>query len=109
MLTQTTLSIFEDFDFLSQKLQVRISRATLYRRLDDAGISRTSTFSKISNTELDALVERIKRSHPNDGECLMLGHLAGHGILVQRARLRASIHRVDPENTALRRSIAIRR
>ena len=77
--------------------------------MDDAGISRTSTFSRISDTELDTLVERIKRSHPNDGERLMLGHLAGHGILVQRARLRASIHRVDPENTALRRSIAIRR
>ena len=39
----------------------------------------------------------------------MLGHLAGQGILVQRARLCASIHRVDPENPTLRRSVAIRR
>ena len=111
MLTQTTLNICEDFGFLSQKIAriLGISRATLYPRLDDAGISGSSTYSMISDAELDAQVERIKRSHPNDGERLMLGHLAGHGILVQRARLRASIHRVDPENPALRRSIAIRR
>ena len=97
------------FSFTEIARILRVSRATLYRRLDDAGISRSSTFSTISDAELDAQVERIKRSHPNDGERLMLGHLAGQGILVQRARLRASIHRVDPENTALRRSVAIRR
>ena len=51
-------------------------------------------------------VQRIKGVHSNDGERLMAGHL---GIVVQHARLRASIHRVDPENTAIRRSIAIRR
>ena len=39
----------------------------------------------------------------------MAGHLTTRGIIVQRARLRGSIHRIDPENTAIRRSIAIRR
>ena len=37
----------------------------------------------------------------------MAGHLASHGIVVQRARLCASIHRVDPEKVAIWRSIAI--
>ena len=39
----------------------------------------------------------------------MIGHLAHRGVIVSRARLRASIHRVDPDNTALRRSIVVRR
>ena len=39
----------------------------------------------------------------------MAGHLVTRGLLVPRSRLRASIHRVDPENTAARRSVTIRR
>ena len=68
-----------------------INRTTLYRRLDDAYINRTSTYSCISDAELDAEVERIKRSHPNDGERLMAEHLATREILVQWSRLRAAI------------------
>ena len=83
--------------------------ATLYRRLDEAGIDRASTYTAITDAELDNVVQRIKYIHPNDGEHLMAGHLASHGIVVQRACLRASIHRVDPENTAIRRSIVRRR
>ena len=49
-----------------------ISGATLYRRLDDASIDRTSS-SNISDAELDREVERIKHIHPNDGERLMMG------------------------------------
>lgn len=88
---------------------LQISRSTLYRRLEEEGLSRESTFSDISDLELDRVVASIKRSHPNDGERLMFRHLAMQNIIVQRARLRASIHRVDPINTALRRSVAIRR
>ena len=39
----------------------------------------------------------------------MNGHLSVLGVHVPRAKLRASIHRVDPINTALRRSIVVRR
>ena len=51
----------------------------------------------------------MKRAHPNDGERLLIGHLAQEGIIVPRVRVRASIHRVDPINTELRRSITVRR
>lgn len=40
---------------------------------------------------------------------MIIGHLLKAGIIVQRARIRASIHRVDPVNTALRRSVTVRR
>ena len=87
-----------------------ISRTTIYRRLDDAGIDHARTsYTNISDAALDQAVRTIKQVHPNDGERLMAGHLASRGIIVQRARLRGSIHRTDPENTAIRRSVAVRR
>lgn len=86
-----------------------ISRATLYRRLEEEGISRDCKYSDISDAALDREVVEIKVEHPNDGERLLIGHLANRGIIVQRSRVRAAIHRVDPENTALRRSVTIRR
>ena len=79
-----------------------ISRAALYRRLGEAGIDCASTYTAITDAELDNVVQRIKHIHPNDGKRLMASHHASHGIVVQRARLHASIHRVDPENTAIR-------
>ncbi len=85
-----------------------ISRSTLYRRLDEEGLSREEQFSAISDGELDRQVRNIKRDHPNDGERL-LGHLRQRQIFVQRTRLRACIHRVDPINTQLRRSVTVRR
>ena len=86
-----------------------VSRSTLYRRLDREGIDLTTTYSNINDHELDRIVKSIKESHPNDGERLLIGHLSSLGIILPRSRIRASIHRVDPINTAIRRSIAIQR
>jgi len=88
---------------------IGISRSTLYRRLEEEGINRLSTYTNITDSDLDRAVESIKQSHPNDGERLMIGHLHRLSITVPRSRLRSSIHRVDPINTAIRRSRAIRR
>lgn len=88
---------------------LEISRSTLYRRLEDEGLARQLTFTNITDNDLDREVERIKRMHPNDGERLMIGHLTQRNIIVPRAKLRASIHRIDPVNTALRRSVTVRR
>ena len=88
---------------------IGVSRSTLYRRLEEEGISTCITYSSITDNALDDLIHGIKMQHPHDGERLMIGHLSRHGIRVPRTRLRASIHRVDPVNTALRQSITIRR
>lgn len=81
----------------------------MYRRLNEEGLSRNLSYTNISDADLDKLVADIKAVHPNDGERLMIGHLVSRNIFVPRARLRGAIHRVDPINTALRRSVTIRR
>ncbi len=86
-----------------------ISRSTLYRRIEEEGGVTMNKYTQISDIILDNVVTEIKRNHPNDGERLMIGHLASHNIHIPRTRIRASIHRIDPEGTAMRRSLAVRR
>ena len=54
----------------------------------------------MSDAELDSLIERVKVDHPLDGEVMITGHLTHIGVWITRARLRASIHRVDPDGIA---------
>lgn len=85
-----------------------ISRTTLYRRLKehDRYISKYAT---ITDNDLDQLVRRIKQGHPCDGEVMMAGHLHSLGVWVPRFRLRASIHRVDPDGVVERARKTIKR
>ena len=84
-----------------------VSRSTLHRRLREEGMQEDMWFSDISDDDLDILVKQIKEEHCNDGEVLMAGHLAARNIRVQRTRLRASIHRVDPMGTVQRRMTTV--
>jgi hypothetical protein len=59
--------------------------------------------------DLDKVVTDIKGEHPNDGEVMIQGHLVSQGIRVTRSQLRASIHRVDHENTQCRLSHVVKR
>ena len=87
-----------------------ISRATLYRRLDEWQLSRDAYYSSISDAALDPLVRDIKvQQNPNIGEVMLMSELKVRNIWVQRSRLRASIHRVDHHGTLLRRRETIRR
>ena len=86
-----------------------ISRSTPYRRLQEAELSLEATYTAIDDADLDRVIESIKETSPNDGERMMMGHLARLGIIVPRVRIRSSIHRVDPINTAIRRSVTVRR
>ena len=86
-----------------------ISRCTLYRRLKEEGINPTNTYSTVTDNDLDRIMKSIKQAHPNDGERVMIGHLHQFGITLPRSRIRACVHRVDPINTAIRRSVTVRR
>ena len=77
------------------------SECTIERRV--AGLSmRPSTFSAISDADLDQLVERIVLFHPRCGEKTVTGQLRSQGYKIQRQRIRDSIRRVDPITTQLR-------
>jgi hypothetical protein len=67
------------------------SRDTLYRRLEENGVSPDDR-TQLSDSTLDSIVRSIKSDHPNDGEILMLGHLRRLNINVRRQDLRASIY-----------------
>ena len=67
-----------------------------------------SDYCTISPTELDEVIKDIKQDHPNDGEVMVQGQLLALGIRIPRSDLRASIHRVDHENTQLRRTHVVR-
>ena len=87
-----------------------VSRQTLYNRIKGCSNPEAfNRFSDLSDSELDSLISSVKETHPNDGEVMVAGHLLSCGVRVPRVRLRASIHRVDTEGTAERRSIAIKR
>jgi hypothetical protein len=66
-------------------------------------------YLSISEPDLGEVVQQIKQEHPNDGEIMLAGHLLKLGIHVQCAKLRASIHRIDPQGVADRRSVAVKR
>ena len=112
LLTLRTLSIFVyslRFSWTNVAKMLGISRSTLYRRLEEEGISSDARYSDINDSDLDQLVREIKSSHQRDGERLMIGHLSQRGISIPRTRLRGSIHHVDPEETRIRRSVTVRR
>ena len=71
---------------------LRVSRSTLYRRIELSSQGYTS----ISDVDLDQLVHQLKTDHPKDGEVMIAAHLKSTGVRVPRSRLCASIHRVDP-------------
>ena len=85
--------------------KVAVSRSTIYRRMkEDNRVLRS--YSSISDATLDSI---IKENHPNDGEIMIAGHLSRIGVYVTRARMRATIHRIDPVGIAERSRRIIRR
>jgi len=53
-------------------------------------------FTDISDDELDSILRRLQRDHPNCGQQLLQGYLRQTGVIVQCRRLRKSVARTDP-------------
>ena len=87
---------------------MEISRSTLYRKLEEEGISPNDR-THLSDAELDDIIRSIKQDHPNDGEVLIQAHLVRMRIRITRQALHNSIHRVDHTNVIMRRRNVIRR
>lgn len=78
------------------------SRATLYRKLEQAGIPTKRDEADISDEELDAHMESLCKQFPFSGGTIMQGHLEAKNIRVSRRRVQASLRRVDAEGVRLR-------
>ena len=105
------LNFFFQRALQKQKLltMLQISRRTLYNKISVWGEANFQKYSTISDADLDLKVQSVKVTHPNDGEIMLAGHLRSQGIHVPRAKLRASIHHVDPEGVLLRGTTAVKR
>ena len=81
---------------------LNVGKRTIERRLHEFGISINTTFSSLSNHELDAIVQDIVHEFPNIGYRRLIGFLRARGKNVQQQRVRESLRRVDPEGVLLR-------
>ena len=87
-----------------------VSEKTILRRRHEFGLSiGEDTYSSVTDEELDEKISTILSSSPNSGERLVIGALNAGNVKVKRARVRASIFRVDPVSRVLRRHTSIRR
>ena len=82
---------------------LNVSRSTIHRRVTDHALEGLSKFSEVTDAELDHVIEdSISRHGPITGQSYLIGHLRSLGLRIQRDRVRSSLARVDPDNTALR-------
>ena len=92
---------------IAQLLGVPIS--TVRRRMSSYNLSIRSTYSPMTDDQLDELVAAVQQQFPNWGNRQMYGHLVSHGIRIPFSRVRESQSRVDPEGCMLRRLRNLRR
>ena len=89
---------------------LNVSRSTIHRRVTDHGLEGLSKFSDITDAELDHVIEEyISRHGPTTDQSYLIGHLRSLGLRVQHDRVRSSLTRVDPDNTALHWAAVISR
>ena len=87
-----------------------VSRWTVYRRIQQFNLEHLSEFSNLSDVELDQIISDYTSRHGRTtGQVLIMGYLHSLGLRVQRTRVRNSMARIDPANSALRWGAAVYR
>ena len=79
-----------------------VHRSTLWQKVNKNLGNKKLKYSDINDEDLDRIIIEIKKSHPLSGERVIIDLNCSRGIHIQRVRIRACIHRVDPVNAALR-------
>lgn len=72
-----------------------ISKRTLFHRMQEFGLSVRTSYSIVTDEELDSIISGIKAQMPNAGYRMVWGHLISMGLRIQWRRMMASMHRVD--------------
>ena len=88
---------------------IGVSVSTIRRRMSEYNLSIRSTYSTITDTDLDALVSEIQRTFSGWGNRHVYGSLVSRGIRVPFHRVREAQRRVDPEGSIMRRLNRVQR
>lgn len=85
-----------------------VSRWTVARRVEQHGLGDIGGFDNLPDEELDEIISTYVENHGTaSGQSYVGGHLRSLGLRIQRRRIRESIARVDPQNTALRLGVVV--
>ena len=90
---------------LAKKLGIH--RNTLRAKLKENSIN--TSFSDISDNDLDEIIKGYRDLHPNSGIRYLHGYLRSQGLRIQYKRLVRAIERVDRLGQALRRRTAAKK
>ena len=83
-----------------------ISRTTLWRRLSEMDIP-LSSYTDISDSDLDAVMSLLVSRFPQNGIVMMWGHLKSINIFVMRQKVAESLMRVSPQLVRYRQSHSV--
>nr|XP_020442261.1 uncharacterized protein LOC109951872 [Monopterus albus] len=72
-----------------------VSESTIFRRMKDHGISTETSYSSMSDQELDDKIADLKARAPHAGYRVVKGLLQDEGHRVQWHRIKGSMHRID--------------
>ncbi len=86
-----------------------VHRHTLRKQLDQLNLPRLSSYSAISDVDLDELIGAYKQVKPNSGTRYVMGYLSQCGIRLQRRRIQDALRRIDALGRVLRNHAAIDR
>ena len=78
-----------------------VSRMTIFRRRQEFGILNEPSL-EINDAELRVALSQLRRTFPQLGEKMVIGHLRSLGYSITRNRGRNAIRLTDPINVALR-------
>ena len=81
---------------------VGVSLSTIRRKMAQFGLSVSSEYTSLSDTDLDTVIGEIKLQFPTSGCKQMQRHLQSQGYRVQQLRIRESLRKVDPEGSVMR-------
>ena len=93
------IELFVDYEFKASEMAkiLGVCEKTVYRRMEEYGLSMRHSYSSITEDELDATVKEILMEFPNTGYKTMRGHLLSRGLKLQEYRVRK-----DPEGVLVR-------
>ncbi|KAK7157551.1 hypothetical protein R3I93_008903 [Phoxinus phoxinus] len=103
-ITQDQLSFLLSCGFTVTQIAdiLHTSVSTVKRRLRCFNLLQSASYSDISDVDLDEKIRDLVAGNDQLGSEAVRAQLRAEGILVQRCRVRSSMHRVNPRAAALR-------